>query len=1444
MKDLMPNNETARLEVLGQYNILDTPPEEAFDDFTNLATQICQTPIALITFIEQNRQWVKASVGLSITELPCELSFCAHALEHNEVFIIQDALADPRFASHPLVISEPYIRFYAGAPLITPEGYTLGSLCVIDHTPRELTPEQLTALKTLSRQVIAQLELRRTLAALEQATQQRQNLEQELHGRQRELFDVLENGTTGLHCVDANGIILWANQAELDLLGYSHQEYIGRPIAEFHADPPIISDILCRLTANETLSNYPARLRCKDGSIRHVLINSNVAWEDGKFSHTRCFTRDITELKQAEEERDALRSTLQRLFDLSLDLLCIAGVDGYFKRLNPAWEKNLGYSHQELQSRPFLDYVHPDDQKPTLTEVKKLTVGTPSINFENRYRCKDGSYKWLAWKAISTVEDGLIYAIARDITQLKQAEQERLQFLQREQAARNQITKILESITDAFFALDDNWHFTYVNQQAEHLLQRQRQELLGQCIWDEFPEAIGSTFYLEYHRAIREQVSVEFEAFYFPLNTWFFVHAYPGEQGLSVYFEDINERKQAEEALRETTQLQRAILDSANYTIISTTSDGIICTFNAAAERLLGYSAQEIVGKQTPLVIHDRQEILQRSQQLTQELGIPIQPGFETFVAKARTGGLDEQEWTYIRKDGSRFPVLLSVTALRDGEGNITGFLGIGSDITERKRFETALKESEERWQLALRGNNDGIWDWNLVTNEVFFSTRWKEMLGYTDSEISHHLDEWSTRAHPDDIGWVTQAIQDHLAQKTPFYISEHRIRCKDGTYKWILDRGQALWNAQGQPVRMAGSHTDITERKQAEAALETRVQQQAAIATLGQRALASQDLSALMNEATELVAQSLGVEYCKVLELLPERNVLLLRAGVGWHQGLMGRVKIGTHVDSQAGYTLAVNQPVLVEDLRTETRFSGPVLLHEHGVVSGLSVVIPGSNRPFGVLGAHTSQKRTFTQENVHFLQTVANTLATAMERQQAEAELQRQNRRSQLFAEITLKIRQSLQLNEILQTTVTEVQKILQVDRVLLYRVWPNGTGCTVTEAVRPGWPQILGMTFEEEVFPTEYQELYRQGQIRAIADVEKAYAEVTPCLLEFLKPWGVKAKLVVPILMTDDWKEEGQAGQGKLDSTTISPASSSNSPRLWGLLIAHHCTSPRQWTIFETELLQQLSEQIGLALAQSQRLERETRQRQELTRSNAELQEFAYVASHDLQEPLRKIQAFGDRLKVKYSEVLTDQGRDYLERMQNAAGRMQALIDDLLTLSRVTTRAQPFVPLDLTQAVNEVLSDLEVRIQQTQAQIEVGTLPTLEADPIQMRQLLQNLIGNALKFSSEAQPPRIQIYSQQLYTKKQRRTPGNSSTPICQIFIQDNGIGFEEKYLDRIFNAFQRLHSRREYEGTGMGLAICRKIVERHNGSITAQSVPQKGSTFLITLPLQQRQGDTVT
>lgn len=849
--------------------------------------------------------------------------------------------------------------------------------------------------------------------------------------------------------------------------------------------------------------------------------------------------------------------------------------------------------------------------------------------------------------------------------------------------------------------------------------------------------------------------------------------------------------------------------------------------------------------------------------------------------------------------------------------------------ILEARRLKEELRQEPEQAQsreaqlrMALEAAGMGIWDWDIVANKVTWSDNLKGLFALRCGTFEAFM----KCVHSQDRDFVSCSVTQAIKEGGELDI-EYRVVLQDAKIRWLASKGVVFRDSSGEAVRLSGIDMDITKRKQAEEALEVHAHRQTLVAELSQMALAGLDLSTLMHESVSLIAQSLKVEYCKVLELLPDGDSLLLRAGVGWEVGLVGRATVSAGIDSQAGYTLLSHEPVIVSDLRTEKRFSGPKLLHDHQVVTGISVVIHGKERPFGVLGAHTIRSRTFNRDDIYFLRAIANVLATAIERQRVEdalreseerfhiiaratnnavwdwnlltnqvwwndgiyklfgysveevggdvnwwfeyihpenrqriisdihavinsgeqfwsneysfrrsdgsyayifergyvvhdntgkpvrmigammditerkrvqQELQRQNLRSKLFADVTLKIRQSLQIDEILQTSVTEVQKLLHADRVLIFRLHPDGSGTVVKEAVVPGFPVVLGHNVLDTCFIQEYIPKYLQGRISAITDIKQA--DIKPCHKEFLQQFSVQANLVVPIIHTN---------------------------QLWGLLIAHQCNSPRQWTSWETELLHQLADQIGIALAQAKMLEQETRQRQELARSNEDLQQFAFIASHDLQEPLRKIKTFGDRLKATYGDTLSEQARDYLDRMQNGVRRMQALIEDLLTLSRVTTRAQPFMSVNLTQVTQEVLSDLEVLIQQTKGSVELGNLPTIKADPLQMRQLLQNLIGNALKFHRREEPPMVKIYSQ--------TTREEDGSELCRIIVEDNGIGFDEKYLERIFNVFQRLHSRSEYEGTGIGLAICRKIVERHQGSITARSQPRQGASFIVTLPI---------
>ncbi len=589
-KPQIPLYESERLAALNRYKILDTLPEQEYDDLTQLAADICGTPIALISLVDRDRQWFKSRVGLEATETSRDISFCGHAVAEGAILNIPDTIKDVRFADNPLVIQDPKIRFYVGVPLTTPDRYTLGTLCVIDRQPRELSPKQIQQLQALGRLVMSQLELRLSV------------------------------------------------------------EFSERQAAE--------------------------------GALR----------------------------KSEERLRLALRAANQGLYDLNLETGEAI--------VSPEYATMLGYdpdTFQETNAR-WIDRLHPDDQEIVANTYKDYVAGNLSeYKVEFRQRTQSGEWKWLL-----------------------------------------SLGKILE--------------------------------------WDE----LGN-----------------------PLRM------------LGIHT-DISDRKQAETALQQLNQeleakvlertqelqsiniMQRAILDSSDYSFISTEPNGIIQTFNAAAERMLGYKAAEVIGKVTPTIIHDRQEVIDRAASLSVELDRDIPIGFQVFVAKAWLGLISEEEWTYIRRDGSRLPVSLSVTPLRDVNLQITGFLGIAKDISDRKKAEESLRNLSDRLTLAVKSAEIGIWDWDIPQNILTWDDRMYELYGLQPEQFANAYEAWASTIYPEDRDNTENAIQEALRGNKE-YDPEFRVLLPDGTNRFIKAYSLVQRNDQGEPMRMVGINFDISDRKQAE---------------------------------------------------------------------------------------------------------------------------------------------------------------------------------------------------------------------------------------------------------------------------------------------------------------------------------------------------------------------------------------------------------------------------------------------------------------------------------------------------------------------------------------------------------------------------------------------------------------------------------------------------
>jgi PAS domain S-box-containing protein len=416
----------------------------------------------------------------------------------------------------------------------------------------------------------------------------------------------------------------------------------------------------------------------------------------------------LLDLRKKNSDLYTSQKEFQNFVKLSKNLVCIAGIDGLFYKVNPAFTEILGYAKEELEGKPFVDFIHPDDLAATFKEVEKLSKGEFVINFENRYRCKNGNYVQLSWDTSPDPESGNLYCIARDMTL---------------------------------------------------------------------------------------------------------------------------EKKQQQKLLSITTDLT-SILDASEFSIIATERDGTIKQFNKGAERMLGYQAEEIVGKSSLLITHVLDEVVKRSEELTIELGEKVEPGFDAFVIKTHKLGVSEsREWTYVRKDGSTFPVLLSVTAIKNQIGETTGYLGIAKDITKAKESEINLINSNVLLDESQRIAKIGSWRFNQLSNDRIWSKGHYRIFEFDEMPGNQLNDAYRSRIHPDDLSFLDE-LREKVMQTGEDFEIEYRTLFPDNRMKYMLEIGQPFKDNKGNVIGIQGTVQDITERKLAESSIESKTREIAHIKT------------------------------------------------------------------------------------------------------------------------------------------------------------------------------------------------------------------------------------------------------------------------------------------------------------------------------------------------------------------------------------------------------------------------------------------------------------------------------------------------------------------------------------------------------------------------------------------------------------------------------------
>ncbi len=893
--------------------------------------------------------------------------------------------------------------------------------------------------------------------------------------------------------------------------------------------------------------------------------------------------------------------------------------------------------------------------------------------------------------------------------------------------------------------------------------------------------------------------------------------------------QDITERRRIEEELRRQHEWLRVTLTSIGDAVIATDVHGRITFLNPVAVALTEWPEKDALGR-------DVQSIFRIINEKTRR---PAEDIVSRVLAEGCVINLANNT-AVITRGGTEIPIEDSAAPIRDNAGNVTGVVLVFHDVTEKRRARQALRESEDRLRVAIKSAELGTWDFDPVTGALNWSDKCKSIFGL-DPRTDVDYDRFLERLHPDDRqrthGVVQQALDPAGDGR---FETEYRSLWPDGTERWVLAGGKAFFgevDGQRRAVRFIGTVMDITERKEAEQGLQRRT-----ILLQGMNKVLRQsiiyDTEAELAKTCLSVAEELTDSKFGFIGEIDSNGLFydIALSDPGWTACRMPestaiRLIHDMVIKGIWGRVLKDEKPFITNDPSSHPDSVGTPDGHPP-LRTFLGVPLKDGEKTFGMI-ALANKESGYDERDAEAIESLGVAFSESLSRRRAQEMLRRAH--DELEIRVEERTEELRRANKVL---VHEIEVRKQIEGRLRHDEARFEALYRLTQMSEKADREIMDFALEEQLKLTGSP----VGAIMFLTDdrkdliitcrsarTEEECAVTTEPKQFPVKEAGVWAQAVrerKPMIINDYSASHEQKiglppGHVELSRVMSIPVFDGNVI----VAVAVVGNKKEDYTYADVREVTLLLDGMWKLLKRRQLEETRKTYLDRLEQSNQELQDFAFVASHDLQEPLRKIQAFADRLQ---DSSFNEKERDYLERMRRAAGRMQDLIQDLLRYSRITTRPEPFAAVDLKQTVEEAVMDLSMLRKETGGSIEIGALPEIEADPVQMRQLFQNLIGNGLKYHGE-QKPVIRVFEAASADEL-----GTTRT-IC---VEDNGIGFDEKFLDKIFKPFQRLHGAdARYRGTGMGLAICRRIIERHCGTITARSEPGKGSTFVLTIPEKQ-------
>lgn len=1149
---------------------------------------------------------------------------------------------------------------------------------------------------------------------------------------------------------------------------------------------------------------------------------------------------------------------IQNIMDQSLDMICTVR-DFKFVSVSAASEKILGYKPQEMVGRPLSDFIAEDDLEETLEVSEYILEEHEVTDFENRYYHKDGHKVTLFWSARYNKKDDLTFSIARDATELKAAQKARELERINKEALINNTNDLIWSVDSKLNLITGNKAFKnsikiQFGEDVTHglsILNALSGDKENQKKWEAlYNRALtGESFRIEN----KEEGSKEDNP------TWFEISFNPivennNIEGVACFAHNITETKIAQLEKQRAEQKYRNVVEHSTNMFYQHDTEGVLTYVSPQSKDFLGYPPEEAMRKWTEFItdhpLNEKGEALTLKAIETGE----IQPPYELQL---KTG------------DGRIIWVEVHEAPLTEGK-KVTGIVGSLTDITARKNYEQELQQSLERYDYASKATKDAIYDWDIANDHHHWGDGFESLFGHNKDMDQFSVDDWLAQVHPDDVEEIRKDLEFSLEDESfNQWQFEYRFRKANGDYAYVVDNAYIIRDMDGKAIRMIGAVRDITEEKKTE--IQTKLQHQVA------QFFKNEDrLPFILSNVLEYLAEFQKFNLAEIWLVDTSKSHLTListfardKQGKTFYEESKRQRKFG-YGEGLPGTSWKKNSIQTWKNISAKNDFVRSKAAQRSGLKSASALPLYSNEEVVGVLVLGSSETQKLIRNKIYPYESLQSFLGAEIRRKQQEELIQQTNKKlknAQSIAklgywELDLESDQLFWSEEVFHIwgnkndepyNFEEFRKTIhpedlkkfdeQQQKALAGEQSLNIEHRIILPDGQIKWVHELGnLMLDEQGNPISFQ-----GTVQDITDqkqselaLEKAYNEKEN-ILESIgdgfftldKNWNVTYwnRAAEILLQTPKHKILNQNLWDIFEDAVDLPSYTNY----------HRVMHQRKQVSFEdyyenidkwfdvnaypsaggiSVFFKDISERKK-AREQLEKLNRELEIRaDELAATNTELEQFAYVASHDLQEPLRMVTSFLTQLDKKYADQLDEKANQYIDFAVDGAQRMRQIILDLLNYSRLNQEKSKRGEVDLDSVIEDVKVLERSHIEEMNAQIKADPLPVIYANPGPIKQVFQNLINNALKYQPSGNAPVIEISCSETDTH-------------WKFTVKDNGIGIREEFQSTIFQIFQRLHTNDQYSGTGIGLAITKKIIERHGGEIWLESEEGRGSTFYFTI-----------